>query len=143
MDQLCFHVMQDSNVVRRSVAAGATLIPSANTDSFEVVIDGALAVQCHRHEGGSITLEVLGPGGCVPSGLAGSALPDQMGLSALMPSSVARVPQSSFERVLARNPSLASAGPCKFVHPDEPLTCFPLRRAGREQPGKRVIGSPG
>jgi CRP-like cAMP-binding protein len=255
MDELCLRVLQDESVVRRSLAAGATLFPERGADSFQVVVDGALAVQCHRRGGGKITLEVLGPGDCIPRGEGGPSLSEQMTLSALVPSSVARVSQSSFERVLHKSPSLASAfweklaqqhaellsrlvaqaerspsprvagallylaqkaaqrcpfaagrripltqsavaqvaavtrqtanrallhlqslglvriersliclldpdgleaftegrvvacvwkpaGPCKLVHPDEPLTCYPLRRARRDRNAERALRSP-
>jgi hypothetical protein len=35
------------------------------------------------------------------------------------------------------------AGPCKLVHPDEPLTCYPLRRARRERNAERPLRSRG
>jgi hypothetical protein len=34
------------------------------------------------------------------------------------------------------------AGPCKLVHPEEPLTCYPLRRAYRERSAEQPDRSP-
>jgi CRP-like cAMP-binding protein len=140
MDELCLHVLQDANVVRRSLAAGATLFPERGADSFLVVVDGALAIQFHRHDGGKITLEVLGPGACILQSEGGSSLSERMILSALVPSSVARVPQSSFERVLLKNPSLASAFGAKLAQQQAGLLSRLAAQAERS-PSRRVAGA--
>jgi CRP-like cAMP-binding protein len=134
------HVLQDANVVRRSLAAGATLFPERGEDSFLVVVDGALAIQCHRHDGGTITLEVLGPGACVPPFQGESSLSHRMIFSALVPSSVARVPQSSFERVLLKNPSLASALGAILARQHAGLL-FRLAAQAERSPSRRVAGA--
>lgn len=140
MDELCLHVLQDASVVRRSLAAGATLFPERGADSFQVVVDGALAIQCHRHDGGDITLEVLGPGGCIPSGEGGSFLSERLTFLALVPSSVARVPHSSFERVVLKNPSLVSAFGAKLAQQHAELLSRLAVQAERS-PSRRVAGA--
>jgi CRP-like cAMP-binding protein len=140
MDELCLHVLQGANVVRRSLAAGATLYPERGADSFQIVVDGALAIQFHRHDGGDITLEVLGPGACILQSDGGSSLSQRMILLALVPSSVARVSQSSFERVLLKHPSLVSAFSEKFAQQQAALLSRLAAQAERS-PTRRVAGA--
>jgi CRP-like cAMP-binding protein len=109
MDELCQHVLQDSHVFRRAFAAGAKLLPDRSADSFQVVVQGALAIQCHRRNGGAITLEVLGVGGCLPSGVCASPIGERIVFLALVPTTVARVPQSTLARIVLKTPSLANA----------------------------------
>jgi CRP-like cAMP-binding protein len=140
MDELCLRVLQDAQVVRRSLAAGATLFPERGAESFQVVVDGALAIRCRRHDGGTITLEVLGRGACIPPAQGESSLSERMIVSALVPSSVARVPQSSFERVLQENPALASAFGAKLARQHAGLLSRLAVQAERS-PSRRVAGS--
>jgi len=128
-------------VVQRKLAARATLPASAGAaDSFQVVVDGALAIQCHGEDGRRITLEVLGHGACIPPVGIGPPLSGRIIFSALVPSCVARVPQSSFERVLLTHPSLASAVWAKIAHQHAELLCR-LAIQSERSPSRRVASA--
>jgi len=106
-DELCRYVLAEPAVVRRQLRAGTILLLDNPGDAFSLVVDGALALQLGRRNGGSITIEVLGPGACIPPAARTTSARQPLVLSALVPSTVARVPTVSFERVVRQHPFLA------------------------------------
>jgi CRP-like cAMP-binding protein len=107
-DELCRHLLAESSVARRQLRKGGTFQLDTVGEGFAVVVDGALALQTARHDGSSITLEILGRGACVPTVALTGARRRGLVLTALVPSSVARLQMSSFERVLRQKPFLST-----------------------------------
>ncbi len=106
-DELCERVVSDPEVTKRSLAPGALLSPFM-ADTFAVVIEGALAVELLAEDGETTTLEVLASGDCVPHWPASSSSTIRIDLRAMVPSSIARVPLSSFARIIRDDPAIAS-----------------------------------
>ena len=107
-DELCQRVVSEPDVTKRSLVRGASL-SSFSADAFFVVIQGAVAVELLGDDGELTTLEVLVPGDCAPNWPESKPPTHQIGLRAMVPSSVARVPLTTFARVMQSDPALASA----------------------------------
>lgn len=108
-DELCRWVVRDPDVVERTLRSGASLLLEDSGDAFFVVLHGALAILLHRSDGGDAILEVLGPGDCVPPTHSIERIAEPVTVSALITASVARVPSTSFARVVRANPALSTA----------------------------------
>jgi CRP/FNR family cyclic AMP-dependent transcriptional regulator len=109
IDELCQRMLLEAHAVRRVLAVGTKLFPDRDADSLQLVVEGAIAIQYHRRNGGTMTLEVAGVGDCLPSGDRVSPVGEGMIFSALVPTTIARVPQSTFASLVRKTPSLANA----------------------------------
>ncbi|HVZ47392.1 MAG TPA: Crp/Fnr family transcriptional regulator [Gemmatimonadaceae bacterium] len=106
-EQVCHLIAQDPSTTSVRYQTGAAIRTREPTDQFSIVLEGAVAIESLRRAGRRITLEIAGPGACLPP-VAAPGGPGRLALRAMRPTVVARVPRTTFARIAGRRPDLAS-----------------------------------
>ena len=97
----------DARIPRRKMAVGATLLPHTFPDDVIAVLDGALAVEVSLADGDVQILEVVGPRSGMLRGRSLAAANRPARLRALVPTTVVRLPEAEFLRLLEADGRLA------------------------------------
>jgi len=97
----------DARIPRRKMATGTTLLARAFPDEVLAVLEGALAIEVSLADGDPHILEVVGPRAGMLRGRSLADADRPALLRALVPTTVVRLPEAEFNRMLASDGPLA------------------------------------